>query len=157
MLMRKDSPKFEGTLLWERSAARSNEIGSSIPPSQPDTVTPSPDRAGFSARSESNVKGNIPPGEGESKNPEPEDPTLLRQMEKEAAKKTETPEFKKWFGESKVVDETGKPKIVFSGLGATPASPIKRSLAIGGAVAILSIGRTVGLARNTPGEISVRF
>jgi len=29
--------------------------------------------------------------------------------------KTETPEFKKWFGESKVVDENGKPQVVYHG------------------------------------------
>lgn len=32
---------------------------------------------------------------------------------------TETPEFKAWFGNSKVVDEKGKPKVVYSGHGNT--------------------------------------
>ena len=32
-----------------------------------------------------------------------------------AKKQTETPEFKKWFGESKVVDENGRPLVVYHG------------------------------------------
>jgi hypothetical protein len=32
-------------------------------------------------------------------------------------KQTETPEFKKWFGDSKVVDEEGKPLVVYHGTG----------------------------------------
>lgn len=34
---------------------------------------------------------------------------------KQAAKQTESPEFKRWFGESKVVDEQGKPRVVYHG------------------------------------------
>src|SRR5574340_76722 len=43
-------------------------------------------------------------------------PTVAEQAEtKYAIKQTETPEFKKWFGDSKVVDKTGKPRIVYRG------------------------------------------
>lgn len=34
---------------------------------------------------------------------------------KQAAKQTESPEFKAWFGASKVVDEQGKPRVVYHG------------------------------------------
>lgn len=47
------------------------------------------------------VRSGITPGEG-----------ALRQ---EAEKVTNTPEFKKWFGESKVVDEKGEPLVVYHG------------------------------------------
>jgi hypothetical protein len=36
-------------------------------------------------------------------------------MKKEGQLKTTSPQFKKWFGNSKVVDENGKPKVVYHG------------------------------------------
>lgn len=45
----------------------------------------------------------------------PVDPALSR---KPAADQTETPEFKKWFGDSKVVDADGKPLVVYHGTSA---------------------------------------
>lgn len=36
---------------------------------------------------------------------------------------TETPEFKKWFGDSKVVDESGKPLVVYHGNPSTTETP----------------------------------
>jgi hypothetical protein len=38
---------------------------------------------------------------------------MSRERLKEPGKQTETPEFKKWFGDSKVVDKNGNPKIVY--------------------------------------------
>jgi hypothetical protein len=38
-----------------------------------------------------------------------------KSLKQEAESITETPEFKKWFGESKVVDESGKPLVVYHG------------------------------------------
>jgi hypothetical protein len=47
--------------------------------------------------------------------------------------------------------------IFLTRLGETPANPINRSRAIGGHVAILSIGSTEGLACNVSGRIFVKF
>jgi hypothetical protein len=40
---------------------------------------------------------------------------------------TDTPEFRNWFGESKVVDESGKPMVVYHGTGSTDISEFKVS------------------------------
>lgn len=42
-------------------------------------------------------------------------PFKMEQKAQEYGKQTDTPEFKKWFGDSKVVDEEGKPEIVYHG------------------------------------------
>ncbi len=41
----------------------------------------------------------------------------LQAQERELRKQTDTPEFKKWFGDSKVVDEKGEPLVVYHGTG----------------------------------------
>jgi hypothetical protein len=57
--------------------------------------------------------------EGQIKSPsnrgtfDPKDPNILRQPA--PALKTESPEFKAWFGKSKVVDAEGKPLVVYHG------------------------------------------
>lgn len=42
-------------------------------------------------------------------------PKTPKRMAESKPHVTETPEFKKWFGESKVVDESGKPRVVYHG------------------------------------------
>ena len=44
----------------------------------------------------------------------PEDPAVLKKVEA-GEKQTDTPEFKKWFGDSKIVDENGDPLVVYHG------------------------------------------
>lgn len=43
---------------------------------------------------------------------EPKSPSIARSVR---TPQTETPEFKRWFGDSKVVDESGSPKVVYHG------------------------------------------
>lgn len=49
----------------------------------------------------------------------------------QAAPETQTPEFKRWFGESKVVDEGGAPRVVYHGTNKT-FSTFSRAKSIGG-------------------------
>ena len=44
-----------------------------------------------------------------------EEPEVARLFKERGMKQTDTPEFKKWFGDSKVVDENGKPLVVYHG------------------------------------------
>jgi len=48
---------------------------------------------------------------------EPKEQYSVKAVEDIADTATKTPEFKKWFGKSKVVDEKGNPKVVYSGHG----------------------------------------
>ena len=49
----------------------------------------------------------------------------LYSRKKGAQDQTETPEFKKWFGDSKVVDENGKPLVVYHGTASTDITEFK--------------------------------
>jgi hypothetical protein len=46
----------------------------------------------------------------------------------------ETPEFKRWFGDSKIVDENGKPKVMFHGTNAPDFTVFRPNPALGGAI-----------------------
>ncbi len=45
-----------------------------------------------------------------------------------------TPEFKRWFGDSKIVDENGKPKVMFHGTNAPDFTVFRPNPALGGAI-----------------------
>lgn len=55
----------------------------------------------------------------------PEGLAVARMKAEKLTHKTETPNFKRWFRESKVVDEQGKPKVVYHGTVAEPFNEFK--------------------------------
>ncbi len=72
------------------------------------------DEAGVLRRHDNNEVVGREDLKGWLRNPEEEAKTTAAKAPKPTIK-IETPEFKKWFGESKVVDEDGKPLVVYHG------------------------------------------